>query len=104
MPNKFRPKLSVRISRPIFKRTFYFAYNLAAKVNITGWENVPQKGPYIITFNHVSIFDPPLLVGVWPGNPEILGAEYLWDSLGTRIIMAGYGATPGNRTRCLCKY
>lgn len=58
MPDKYPTKRSVRISRPIFKRGFKVAYSLAARVEILGRENVPKKGSYIITFNHVSIFDP----------------------------------------------
>lgn len=86
--------LKVRLQRPIIRWGFRAGYHLAARVEIYGRENIPKEGPYLITFNHVSIFDPPLLVGFWPRPPEVLAAEYLWDKKGFGSIMRGYGAIP----------
>lgn len=86
--------LKVRLQRPIIRWGFRTGYRLAAHIEILGRENIPKEGPYLITFNHVSIFDPPLLVGFWPSAPEAMGAEYLWNKLWFGIIMRGYGAIP----------
>lgn len=86
--------LKVRLQRPAIRWGFRAGYRLAARVELLGQENIPQKGPYLITFNHVSIFDPPLLVGFWPRPPEVLAAEYLWNRKGFGSIMRGYGAIP----------
>lgn len=34
-----------------------FVVNLVARVNITGWENVPKSGAFIIATNHIGILD-----------------------------------------------
>jgi 1-acyl-sn-glycerol-3-phosphate acyltransferase len=97
MPANNPLPLKVRIQRPIIRWGFRAGYRLAARVEILGRENIPKEGPYLITFNHVSIFDPPLLLGFWPSAPEALGAEYLWDKKGIGSIMRGYGAIPVSR-------
>jgi 1-acyl-sn-glycerol-3-phosphate acyltransferase len=86
--------LQVRLQRPVIRWGFRAGYHLAARVEILGHENIPKEGPYLITFNHVSVFDPPLLIGFWPSAPEALAAEYLWDRNGFGLIMRGYGAIP----------
>ena len=86
--------LKVRLQRLIIRWGFRTGYRLAAHVEIIGRENIPKEGPYLITFNHVSIFDPPLLVGLWPSAPEAMGAEYLWNKIGFGLLMRGYGAIP----------
>lgn len=86
-----------KLSRPIIKWGFYLTYRLLTRVKVYGRKNIPKKGPYIVTFNHVSIFDPPLLVAFWSKPPEIFGAEYLWESVGFGSIMRSYGVTPVSR-------
>lgn len=86
--------LKVRLQRPFIRWGFRTGYRMAARLEILGRENIPNEGPYLITFNHVSIFDPPLLLGFWPSAPEALGAEYLWSKKGFGYIMRGYGAIP----------
>lgn len=32
---------------------------------ISGIENIPKKGPYLIVSNHIAIFDPPIIISVF---------------------------------------
>ena len=78
------------IFRPIFRLVFY----ILSPIRITGRENIPAKGAYLVVFNHVSLYDAPLLVAVWPKALEILGAQDIWDRPGQNILVRGYGAIP----------
>lgn len=79
--------------RPIFRALFH----LLSRVTITGQENVPRRGPYLVAINHVSIFDPPLVVAFWPAAPEVLGAKEVWNRPGQNILAVLYGGIPVQR-------
>jgi 1-acyl-sn-glycerol-3-phosphate acyltransferase len=59
----------------IAKMIFSLIYRLLARVEIVGVENVPQKGPYIVICNHLSSFDPPLLLIALPVRMTVLAAN-----------------------------
>lgn len=70
---------------------------LLARVEIEGLENIPKSGPYVIAFNHVSIFDPPFVLAFWPVHPEILGAVDIWSRPGQDILARLYEGIPIRR-------
>jgi 1-acyl-sn-glycerol-3-phosphate acyltransferase len=47
--------------------------------------------------NHVSLYDPPLLISFWPVVPEGVGAIEVWHKPGQDIIVRAYGAIPVHR-------
>ena len=51
-----------RISRRIVRPLTRLVFRLLSDVKIFGLENIPKNGSYIITVNHVSIFDPPFVL------------------------------------------
>jgi len=79
-----------QLVRPVFRGIFH----LLAQITISGLENVPKKGPYIIIFNHVSIYDPPLVGAFWPTVPEVLGAVDVWSRPGQGLLARLYGGIP----------
>ncbi|HWQ84262.1 MAG TPA: lysophospholipid acyltransferase family protein [Anaerolineales bacterium] len=58
---------------------------------MTGFENVPAHGPYIVAFNHVSLYDPPFCLAFWPVAPEAAGAADLWGKPGISTLARLYG-------------
>ncbi len=78
---------------PLFRGIFH----LVARVKMTGQENIPADGAYMIVFNHVSIYDPPFLVSHWPTPPEILGADDVWTRPGQSTLARLYGGIPIHR-------
>jgi 1-acyl-sn-glycerol-3-phosphate acyltransferase len=84
------------------KRTFLrgfvrLALRLLFKIKITGWENLPESGGYMISHNHVSIADPALVISNWPFHPEAVGAAELWSRSGQNFFVAGYETIPVSR-------
>lgn len=75
---------------PISKRTIFLPLRLLFLKNIEGTENIPKKGPFILTSNHESYLDP-LLIGsvVIPLlNKKIhflAKKGYFWDFFGNKI-------------------
>lgn len=78
---------------------FAFRYN---GVTVRGRENIPQKGPVIIFYNHQDVFDPPIL-GSFLSRPFYFVAKeelFTGRSLKARIfswIIARFRGLPINR-------
>jgi 1-acyl-sn-glycerol-3-phosphate acyltransferase len=82
------------VFRFIFRPIFRLIFNILSPIRITGRGNIPPKGAYLVVFNHVSLYDAPLLVAFWPKALEVLGAQEIWDRPGQNILVRGYGAIP----------
>lgn len=78
------------IFRPIFRLIFY----ILSPISIQGWENIPRKGAYLAVFNHVSLYDAPFIIAIWPKALEILGAQEIWSRPGQNLLAHWYGAIP----------
>lgn len=89
----YRNRLARFILRPIFRLIFH----LLAYVRIVGQENVPDRGPYLIAMNHVSIYDPPFIVAFWPTAPEAAGAIEIWSKPGQATLARLYYGIPVHR-------
>ena len=86
-----------RLARTLIVPVFRGLFNLISHIEIRGLENIPEKGAYLIAFNHVSLFDPPILASFWPTTPEALGANEIWKRQGQGILVYLYGAVPVRR-------
>lgn len=81
------------LMRPAFRILFY----ILSPIKITGAENVPKQGAYIIAINHVSLYEAPFLVAFWPVAPEAVGAADIWERRGQSALVKGYGGIPIHR-------
>jgi 1-acyl-sn-glycerol-3-phosphate acyltransferase len=86
-------RIARRVLRPIFRLVFH----LLSDVKIIGRENIPNRGPYLITINHVSHFDPPFILAYWPTPPEAAGAIEIWSKPGQAILIRLYHGIPVHR-------
>lgn len=89
--------LHIKINRMFIRPTFRMLFNILGRVKITGLENVPLGKPYVIAMNHISIFDPPLLVSFWPEESEVIGAADVFQKRGQGIVLSMYGVIPVHR-------
>jgi 1-acyl-sn-glycerol-3-phosphate acyltransferase len=74
--------LHIKINRIFMLPVFRMIYRVLGRVKVTGKENVPLGKPYVVAINHISIFDPPLVVSFWPETPEIIGAADVFEKKG----------------------
>lgn len=79
-----------RVSRGFLRLACRIVYHAVSDVKIIGKENVPSQGAYLVTLNHISYFEPPLVLAFWPVAPEALGAIEVWQRPGENILARMY--------------
>lgn len=72
-------------------------YRILFKIEIEGLENIPENEGVIIAPNHISNFDPPLVVGFLPQNLKIMGKAELFKNKLFAWVLTKVGAFPVNR-------
>jgi 1-acyl-sn-glycerol-3-phosphate acyltransferase len=87
----------IKLFRFIFKPAFRLLFLIIAKINISGKENIPQKGPYMVAMNHISLYDPPFMIALWPQMLEAMGASDIWKKKGQNILAKYYGGIQVHR-------
>ncbi len=93
----FSQPLPVRLFRVVGRPVFRLIYRVGCHLTLSGFENVPPPGAYIIAMNHLATYDPPLLMSFWPHPPEALGAADMMERFFIGHIMRGYGTIPVRR-------
>jgi 1-acyl-sn-glycerol-3-phosphate acyltransferase len=88
-----RIRLARWVLRPLFRGIFY----LLSNVSISGVEHIPKEGAYLIAVNHVSLYDPPLVMAFWPSTAEAVGASDVWQRPGQSLLVRWYGVIPVRR-------
>lgn len=96
-PNPYNVAIGNRVGRWVIRTFGSVLYRTFAKIKISGLENVPSKGGYIIAFNHISIFEPPFIMTHWPVAPEALGAVEVWREPEKKYLARMYGGIPIDR-------
>ena len=92
-----RLSVRLRVVRWFLRGLFRGIFHLISRVTISGIENIPRQGAYIITPNHVSLFDPPLVMAFWPTAPEAAGAVEIWGRKGQAQLVSWYEVIPVHR-------
>ena len=95
--NEYQVPVRVRLFRFFMRPVFRLLFRILSQVRITGRENVPSQGAYLIAINHVSLFEPPLILAFWPSAPEAVGAVDIWDRRGQSTLARWYGGIPVHR-------
>ena len=93
----YRVTLGLRIRRALSTTAVRWVFKAAARVKITGLENIPFGKPYVVAINHVSIYDPPLVLCLWPENLEAVGAVDVFDKPFQGDLLRIYGVIPVHR-------
>jgi len=94
----YRPTPQTRAAREVVRSIFRGIYYLFSRIKSPGRENIPARGPYMVVFNHVSIYDPPVVAAFWPYQLEILGAVEVWSRKGQAFLARLWGGIPIHRT------
>ena len=95
--NEYRVPFHIRLNRVVMKPVFQAIFHTLGRVKISGQENVPFGKAYIAAFNHISIFDPPLVVAFWPEMAEAIGAADVFLKKGQGLLLKMYGVIPVHR-------
>jgi len=95
--NEYRVPVYLRLNRVIMKRVFQSIFHVLGRVKISGQEFIPFSKAYVVAFNHISIFDPPLVVAFWPEMAEAIGAADVFLKKGQGLLLKMYGVIPVHR-------
>ncbi len=87
----------LRLRRPVAKTGIRWLFKLGGRVKVSGLENIPLGTPYVVAINHVSIFDPPLVLSLWPEMLEAVGASNVFDKPLQGNLLKIYGVIPVHR-------
>jgi 1-acyl-sn-glycerol-3-phosphate acyltransferase len=96
-PKEYHVPLGLRLRRPIAKSIIRWLFQLGGRVSITGLENIPRGKPYVAAINHISLFDPPLVLSLWPEMMEAVGAVDVFDRPLQGDLLRIYGVIPVHR-------
>ena len=81
------------------KRTLQLLWVLLYRVRRSGIENVPAEGPVLLTSNHQSHFDPPLVGCCCPRRVSYVARSTLFDFTLFGWLIRSFGAFPIDRDR-----
>ena len=73
------------------------AYDICFRGEITGAENIPEEGPFIICANHASHLDPPALATVIHRRIVPFARKTLWHNKASSWWLNAVGAIPVDR-------
>jgi cytidylate kinase len=94
---KVRLPWKVRAFRAVARPVFRLLFHILCSVHVEGLENVPKRGGYLVSANHLSIIDPPFIIAFWPRAVEAAGAVDILDRPFQGQLMRWYGAVPVHR-------
>lgn len=95
--NSSRVPFHIKINRIYLRPVFRALYHILGQIKIFGMANIPLGTPYVVAFNHISIFDPPMVVAFWPEQAEIIGAADVFEKKGQGPLLRMYGVIPVHR-------
>ena len=87
----------IQINRSFLRPAIRTLFHILGRVKVSGRENIPFGKPYVIAMNHISIFDPPLVITFWPEQPEVIGAADVFEKKGQGALLSMYGVIPVHR-------
>ncbi len=94
---EYQISTGLRLQRVIAKTVIRWLFKFGGRVSITGLENVPRGRPYVAAINHISLYDPPLVICLWPETLEAVGAVDVFDRPFQGDLLRIYGVIPVHR-------
>jgi len=93
----FRLPLGLRVRRKLLTSAVSTLFRIFGRVKLTGLENIPYGTAYVAAINHVSIYDPALILSFWPETIETIGASNAFDRPFEGELLRIYGTVPVHR-------
>jgi 1-acyl-sn-glycerol-3-phosphate acyltransferase len=97
MTEKFQVPARLAFRRKLLKFLLKPIIHLFFKIKVSGLEHVPVGTGYLLAANHVSHYEPPLILAVWPEFPESMAGHDVWQRGISGKFVALYSAIPVRR-------
>lgn len=98
MEDHYTVPLHLQISRRFLRVFFRTLFRILGKLEMSGFENIPEHNRYVVIFNHVSMVEIPFIAAFWPTNLEIIGAVAVWSRGYQGWVAKLWGGIQVNRT------
>ena len=98
MEETYKVPLKTKISRWFLRIFFKIVFSLLGKVELSGFENIPDHNKYVVVFNHVSLVEVPFILSFWPATLEIIGAAAVWQRSDQSLLAKMWAAIQVKRT------
>jgi 1-acyl-sn-glycerol-3-phosphate acyltransferase len=86
--------------QPLYGVSHYWirvAYDMFFRGEVTGLENLPREGAFLIAANHASHLDPPMIGSQVPRQMSFFARKTLWNSRAFSWWLTGVGTIPVDR-------
>ena len=87
----------MRIARPVLLLLLRVILKVAMRLRIRGMERIPEHGPAIILFNHITFVDPVLVTGVLPREGVAMSKVENFSHPVVGPLIRAFGAFPVQR-------
>jgi 1-acyl-sn-glycerol-3-phosphate acyltransferase len=94
---EYRIPPGLRVQRFLLSRLIGFLFRVGGRLRLSGSNNIPRGTTYVVAVNHVSIYDPPLILACWPETLEAIGAVDVFDKPVQGQLLKLYGTVPVHR-------
>lgn len=97
---KDKAETPIPVGNPLIyglSRILVKAYLKLGKGEVSGQENIPDKGSFILAANHISHLDPPLLSAYSPRRPHVIAKKELFENRLLAWYFRCLGAFPVDR-------
>ena len=81
----------------IWQRTGRLMFSIYAPLTVTGTENVPRTGAFLLASNHASNLDPPILGFTCPRRLAFFAKQEVYESFFLRLVAQVYQIIPVDR-------
>ena len=98
MEDQYKVPLHLQISRRFLRVFFRTLFRILGKLELSGFENIPDHNKYVVIFNHVSMVEIPFIAAFWPTILEIIGAVVVWSRGYQGLVAKMWGGIQVNRT------
>lgn len=79
------------------KTAMRWLFKAISVIKVSGLECIPRRTPYVVAINHISLYDPPLVLCLWPEMLEAVGAVDVFERPLQGDLLRIYGVIPVHR-------
>ena len=87
----------IHLRRWLLRTAVGLLFRIGGRIQVSGFDNIPRGTPYVAAINHVSIYDPPLVLCLWPEVLEAIGAIDVFDKPVQGELLKIYRTIPVHR-------
>jgi len=78
--NSYQPLARRKWTHEVVAAIFFAMFKVFARLHVTGRENVPKSGPFVVVSNHLNNLDSILILVVFPRWVNFMGKEELFSN------------------------